>query len=177
MDDSSRVLTEKQPLASVRYLYPPHRARRLALKVGFELDARRAAVAFYRPQRTPQILFGGHLFHQIVVHHFLSGVSRLTLRFPPASARRGSTASALACSPSRSPSGEGPGGPGLRETSSTQPFAPAPEELSPGKALILFLRAVRLYLDVFVWILGFAVASTLTARTRPLCRFVFLQSK
>ena len=30
---------------------------------------------------------------------------------------------------------------------------------------------------VFVWILGFAVASTLTARTRPHCRFVFLQSK
>ena len=30
---------------------------------------------------------------------------------------------------------------------------------------------------VFVWILGFAAASTLTARRRPLRRFVFLQSK
>ncbi len=57
-------------------------------------------------------------------------------------------------------------------------FSPAlTEKLSPGKALILFLRAVRLYLARLVWILGFAVASTLTARTRPLCRFVFLQSK
>ena len=50
-------------------------------------------------------------------------------------------------------------------------------QLSPGKVLILFLRAVRLYLARLVWILGFAVASTLTARTRPHCRFVFLQSK
>ncbi len=57
-------------------------------------------------------------------------------------------------------------------------FSPAlTGQLSPGKVLILFLRAVRLYLARLVWILGFAVASTLTARTRPLCRFVFLQSK
>ena len=57
-------------------------------------------------------------------------------------------------------------------------FSPAlTEKLSPGKVLILFLRAVRLYLARLVWILGFAVASTLTARTRPLCRFVFLQLK
>ena len=57
-------------------------------------------------------------------------------------------------------------------------FSPAlTGELSPGKVLILSLRAVRLYLVRLVWILGFAVASTLTARTRPHCRFVFLQSK
>ncbi len=57
-------------------------------------------------------------------------------------------------------------------------FCPAlTGKLSPGKALILSLRAVRLYLARLVWILGFAVASTLTARTRPPCRFVFLQSK
>ena len=51
------------------------------------------------------------------------------------------------------------------------------EGLSPGKALILSLRAVRLYLARLVWLWGFALASTLTARTRPLRRFVFLQSK
>ena len=56
------------------------------------------------------------------------------------------------------------------------PFA-LTKELSPGKALILSLRAVRLYLARLVWISGFAVAGTLTARTRPLCRFVFLRSK
>jgi hypothetical protein len=86
----------QQPLASVRigYLYPPHGTRRpaprqqfrpdlftVASKVGFELfgghavDARRAAVAFDRLQRAPQILFGRHLFHQIFVHCFLSRVS------------------------------------------------------------------------------------------------------
>ena len=32
-------------------------------------------------------------------------------------------------------------------------------------------------MHVFVWTSGFALASTLTARTRPLCRFVFLRSK
>ena len=51
------------------------------------------------------------------------------------------------------------------------------EELSPGKALILSLHTVRLYFVRLVWISGFTVASTLTARTRPLCRFVFLRSK
>ena len=57
-------------------------------------------------------------------------------------------------------------------------FPPAlTEEPSPGKALILFLRAVRLYLARLRMDFGFTVASTLTARTRPLCRFVFLQSK
>ena len=56
------------------------------------------------------------------------------------------------------------------------PFA-LTKELSPGKALILSLRAVRLYLARLVWISGFAVAGTLAARTRPLCRFVFLRSK
>ncbi len=57
-------------------------------------------------------------------------------------------------------------------------FCPAlTQELSPAKALILSLHSARLYLARLVWIAGFAVASTLTARTRPLCRFVFLQSK
>ena len=51
------------------------------------------------------------------------------------------------------------------------------EELSPGKTLILSLHTVRLYFVRLVWISGFTVASTLTARTRPLCRFVFLRSK
>ena len=57
-------------------------------------------------------------------------------------------------------------------------FSPAlTGKLSPDKALILSLRAVRLYLARLVWILGFALASTLTARTQPLCLFVFLRSK
>ena len=56
------------------------------------------------------------------------------------------------------------------------PFA-LTKELSPGKALILSLHTVRLYLARLGWTLGFTVAGTLTARTRPLCRFVFLRSK
>ena len=74
--------------------YPPHGTRRPAPRqqfcsdlpavtreVRFELfgghavDARRAALAFDRFQRAPQILFGRHLFHQIFVHCFLSRVS------------------------------------------------------------------------------------------------------
>lgn len=49
-------------------------------------------------------------------------------------------------------------------------------EISPGKALYLSSRAVRLYLTRLGWILGFAAASQLTARARPRCRFVFLRS-
>ena len=103
----------------------------------------------------------------------------------------------------RGPFGPGFGSPfGLAESRSSSfcslvlpPFAPAAlpaflatmasadfpsaltEELSPGKALILSLHTVRLYFVRLVWISGFTVASTLTARTRPLCRFVFLRSK
>ena len=43
------------------------------------------------------------------MHRVLSGVARLAFWFPPAPARHGSSASA--CSPSRSPGGEGPRGP------------------------------------------------------------------
>ena len=50
------------------------------------------------------------------------------------------------------------------------PFA-LTKELSPGKALILSLHTVRLYLARLGWISGFTPAGTLTARTRPLCRF------
>jgi hypothetical protein len=38
-------------------------------------------------------------------------------------------------------------------------------------------RAARLYLMRLEWNLGFAVPSQLAARTRPHCRFVFLQSR
>ena len=51
------------------------------------------------------------------------------------------------------------------------------KEISPGKALFLSLHTVRLYLARLAWISGFALAGALTARTRPLCRFVFLRSK
>ena len=51
------------------------------------------------------------------------------------------------------------------------------KELSPGKVLFLSLPTVRLYLARLGWTWGFTVASKLTARTRPLCRFVFLRSK
>ena len=48
---------------------------RFELFGGHAVDARRAALAFDRLQRAPQILFGRHLFHQIFVHCFLSRVS------------------------------------------------------------------------------------------------------
>ena len=51
------------------------------------------------------------------------------------------------------------------------------KRLSPGKALILSLHTVRLYLARLGWISGFTLARTLAARTRPHCRFVFLRSK
>ena len=51
-----------------------------------------------------------------LVHRFLSGWTRPSPWLPPTSARHGSTASTSACSPFRSPTGEGPCGPGLRET-------------------------------------------------------------
>ena len=51
------------------------------------------------------------------------------------------------------------------------------KEPSPGKVLFLSLHTVRLYLARLGWTWGFTVASKLTARTRPLCRFVFLRSK
>ena len=145
--------------ARLRYLYPPHRAWRPAsrhelrpdfpavtLKVGFELirghavDPRRAAVAFYRRQRPPQVLFGHHLFHQIVVHHFLSRVSPRSASRPQAAARRGSTASALACSPVSSPqrvSAWRPGTAGLCRLceSRSSSFAPWSFRPSPGPNL------------------------------------------
>ena len=49
-------------------------------------------------------------------------------------------------------------------------------EISPSKVLYLSQRAARLYLTRLGWTSGFAVASQLTARARPHCRFVFLRS-
>ncbi len=123
---------------------------------------------------------------------------------PPVDARRGSTASASACSPVSSPQRARTFRPGIRvplglderRSSSFAPWSFRPalpaffatmasadfpfaltKGLSPGKALILSLHTVRLYLARLGWTLDFAVAGTLTARTRPLCRFVFLRSK
>ena len=121
--DMRENMTMTRPPVRLRDLHPPHRARRpspghefrphlraVAPPMNFEfvdghpIDPSRAPVAFDRRPRPRQILLGDPLVHQVFVHRFLSRVSRHSPWLPPASARSGSTASASACSPFRSPS-------------------------------------------------------------------------
>ena len=118
-----RYAERTRPPVRLRDVHPPYGARRpspghefrphlraVAPPMNFEfvdghpIDPSRATVAFDRCPRPRQVRLGDHLVHQIFVHHFLSRVSRHAPWLPPAWARHGSTASAAACSPFRSPS-------------------------------------------------------------------------
>ena len=90
----------QQPRATVRFgaFRPPHRTGYVGpveqlgaehrpvlpevlpqLPGGQAIDTRRAAVAHHGAQRDLGVLDSEHLFHQFLVHRFLSGVARRTL--------------------------------------------------------------------------------------------------